>query len=104
MKNRSITNRSDSVKTRVQNQSIKRSILHGQAVKPELVYHGYRDCIQKVFKHHGIRGFYSGLGAVLVGVGPEKAIKLTVNDYCRAQFAASRGQRWGIIFLAQIFL
>ena len=29
---------------------------------------------------------YSGVGAVCIGVGPEKAIKLTVNDLCRERF------------------
>ena len=41
--------------------------------------------------HHGIRGLYSGLLPVAAGVGPEKAIKLTVNDYCREHFARTDG-------------
>jgi len=42
-------------------------------------------------KHHGIRGLYSGVGAVCAAVGPEKAISLTANDYCRQFFADENG-------------
>lgn len=35
----------------------------------------------------GFRGLYRGLGANVLGVTPEKAIKLAVNDYSRAFFA-----------------
>ncbi|CAR23347.1 citrin [Lachancea thermotolerans CBS 6340] len=41
------------------------------------------DCFVKIFSREGVRGIYSGLGPQLVGVAPEKAIKLTVNDYVR---------------------
>ena len=42
-------------------------------------------------KHNGFFSLYSGIGAVCIGVGPEKAIKLTVNDFCRQQFADDKG-------------
>jgi len=74
----------DSVKTRVQNQ---RSNLDGRVVDPKYFYNGYRDCLTKVVKYNGFLSLYSGMGAVLIGVGPEKAIKLTVNDFCRDKFA-----------------
>ncbi|SCU87675.1 LAMI_0D07030g1_1 [Lachancea mirantina] len=46
-------------------------------------YKNSLDCIRKIFAREGIRGIYSGLGPQLIGVAPEKAIKLTVNDYTR---------------------
>ncbi|CAG8729762.1 11441_t:CDS:2, partial [Acaulospora morrowiae] len=66
----------DLVKTRMQNQRSK--------VVGELLYQNSIDCFRKVMKNEGILGLYSGLGPQLVGVAPEKAIKLTVNDLARS--------------------
>ncbi|KIP11096.1 hypothetical protein PHLGIDRAFT_28040 [Phlebiopsis gigantea 11061_1 CR5-6] len=65
----------DLVKTRMQNQ---RSTVVGQ-----LLYKNSFDCVRKVFHNEGFVGFYRGLGPQLIGVAPEKAIKLTVNDFVR---------------------
>ncbi|GJE89667.1 mitochondrial carrier [Phanerochaete sordida] len=65
----------DLVKTRMQNQ---RSTVVGQ-----LLYKNSLDCVRKVFHNEGFVGFYRGLGPQLIGVAPEKAIKLTVNDFVR---------------------
>lgn len=43
-------------------------------------------CARKVLANEGLRGLYRGLSANLIGVTPEKAIKLAVNDYARAYF------------------
>lgn len=67
----------DLVKTRMQNQ---RSTVVGQ-----LLYKNSMDCVQKVFRNEGFLGFYRGLGPQLIGVAPEKAIKLTVNDLVRGR-------------------
>ncbi|CAG8519398.1 15502_t:CDS:2 [Acaulospora colombiana] len=67
----------DLVKTRMQNQRSK--------VVGELLYRNSVDCFRKVVKNEGILGLYSGLGPQLVGVAPEKAIKLTVNDFARSR-------------------
>lgn len=67
----------DLVKTRMQNQ---RSTVVGQ-----LLYKNSFDCVQKVFRNEGFLGFYRGLGPQLIGVAPEKAIKLTVNDFVRSR-------------------
>jgi solute carrier family 25 (mitochondrial aspartate/glutamate transporter), member 12/13 len=40
----------------------------------------------KVVKNEGFKGLYKGLGPQIVGVAPEKAIKLTVNDLLRGLF------------------
>lgn len=68
----------DLVKTRMQNQ---RSATPGQ----QMLYKNSWDCFKKVITNEGILGLYSGLGPQLVGVAPEKAIKLTANDLVRGK-------------------
>ena len=45
----------------------------------ELMYRNSFDCFKKVIRHEGVTGLYRGLVPQLMGVAPEKAIKLTVN-------------------------
>lgn len=73
----------DLVKTRLQNQ---RTHMVG-----ELYYKNSVDCFKKVLRHEGFRGLYRGLGPQLVGVCPEKAIKLTMNDFMRDQLMNKDG-------------
>jgi len=68
----------DLVKTRLQNQ---RGADPGQRL-----YKNSIDCFRKVVANEGFRGLYSGVLPQLVGVAPEKAIKLTVNDLVRGYF------------------
>ena len=68
----------DLVKTRMQNQ-------RGARVGEKL-YKNSIDCARKLIKNEGVRGFYSGVVPQLIGVAPEKAIKLTVNDLVRGYF------------------
>ncbi|KAG5647705.1 hypothetical protein DXG03_008428 [Asterophora parasitica] len=49
----------------------------------QLLYKNSIDCARKIFRNEGFLGFYRGLGPQLIGVAPEKAIKLTVNDLVR---------------------
>lgn len=65
----------DLVKTRMQNQ---RSVRPG-----ERLYNNSLDCARKVIRNEGFLGLYSGVLPQLIGVAPEKAIKLTVNDLVR---------------------
>ncbi|KAL9038544.1 MAG: hypothetical protein Q9214_005237, partial [Letrouitia sp. 1 TL-2023] len=65
----------DLVKTRMQNQRSGRV--------GEMLYKNSVDCAKKVVKNEGFKGLYSGVLPQLVGVAPEKAIKLTVNDLIR---------------------
>ncbi|KAF9015681.1 mitochondrial carrier domain-containing protein [Cyathus striatus] len=51
----------------------------------QLLYKNSIDCARKIFRNEGFIGFYRGLGPQLVGVAPEKAIKLTVNDAIRTR-------------------
>ncbi|KAA8568929.1 hypothetical protein EYC84_007905 [Monilinia fructicola] len=60
----------DLVKTRMQNQRSSR----------------------KVVRNEGFKGLYSGVLPQLVGVAPEKAIKLTVNDLVRGHFSSKEGK------------
>lgn len=70
-----------------------------QAQRHKAVYDSSIDCFKKILRAEGFKGLYSGLGAQLVGVAPEKAIKLTVNDLMR-KIGTENGQitmRWEII-------
>jgi len=73
----------DLVKTRMQNQ---RSVLAS-----EIMYKNSFDCAQKVVRSEGVFGLYRGLLPQLVGVSPEKAIKLTTNDFVRGKFKDKDG-------------
>jgi solute carrier family 25 aspartate/glutamate transporter 12/13 len=66
----------DLVKTRMQNQRTGSYI-------GELMYRNSFDCFKKVVRHEGFSGLYRGLVPQLLGVAPEKAIKLTMNDLAR---------------------
>jgi len=63
----------DLVKTRMQNQRLTPSVY-------EVMYRNSFDCFRKVIKHEGFFGLYRGLIPQVVGVAPEKAIKLTASD------------------------
>ena len=49
----------------------------------ELLYRNSFDCFKKVLRHEGVTGLYRGIVPQLMGVAPEKAITLTVNDFLR---------------------
>jgi solute carrier family 25 (mitochondrial aspartate/glutamate transporter), member 12/13 len=70
----------DLVKTRMQNQRTTRNPGDAQLYKNSI------DCAKKVFRNEGFRGLYAGVLPQLIGVAPEKAIKLTVNDLVRGAF------------------
>ncbi|XP_046404695.1 calcium-binding mitochondrial carrier protein Aralar1 isoform X2 [Ischnura elegans] len=74
----------DLVKTRMQNQRTGSYI-------GELMYRNSFDCCKKVIRHEGFLGLYRGLIPQLMGVAPEKAIKLTVNDLVRDKFMDRNG-------------
>jgi solute carrier family 25 aspartate/glutamate transporter 12/13 len=76
----------DLVKTRMQNQRSSRV--------GEMLYKNSLDCAKKVIRNEGFKGLYSGVLPQLVGVAPEKAIKLTVNDLVRGHFSGKNGEIW----------
>lgn len=77
----------DLVKTRMQNQR------GGPRVGAQL-YKNSLDCALKVLRNEGFRGLYSGVLPQMVGVAPEKAIKLTVNDLVRGKLTDETGKIW----------
>jgi len=74
----------DLVKTRMQNQRTGSYI-------GELMYRNSFDCFKKVLRHEGFTGLYRGLLPQLMGVAPEKAIKLTMNDFARDKLGHLNG-------------
>uniref|UniRef100_A0A8C9YGB3 Solute carrier family 25 member 13 n=1 Tax=Sander lucioperca TaxID=283035 RepID=A0A8C9YGB3_SANLU len=75
----------DLVKTRMQNQRGSGSLVG------ELMYKNSFDCFKKVVRYEGVFGLYRGLVPQLLGVAPEKAIKLTVNDFVRGKTRQNDG-------------
>lgn len=73
----------DLVKTRMQNQR--------KVAATEILYKHSWDCFKKVIKNEGFFGLYRGLLPQLVGVAPEKAIKLTMNDLMRSILRDDKG-------------
>jgi hypothetical protein len=71
------------VKTRLQNQSA--------SAAGGLRYTGPIDCFKKIVSAEGWGGLYRGLKPNLIGVTPEKAIKLTINDSLREWFTEGNG-------------
>jgi len=62
----------DFVKTRLMNQRI--------ALDGSRMYRSSLDCIQQAFRFEGFSGLYRGLLPSLLGVAPERAIKLQVHN------------------------
>lgn len=65
----------DLVKTRLQNQQV--------GPNGEKMYKNMLDCFKKTYKAEGYFGMYRGSGVNILLITPEKAIKLTANDYFR---------------------
>ncbi|XP_055518385.1 electrogenic aspartate/glutamate antiporter SLC25A13, mitochondrial isoform X2 [Leucoraja erinacea] len=70
----------DLVKTRMQNQRSTGAFVE------EILYRNSLDCFRKVLRYEGIIGLYRGLLPQVMGVAPEKAIKLSMNDFVRDLF------------------
>jgi solute carrier family 25 aspartate/glutamate transporter 12/13 len=73
----------DLVKTRMQNQRFTK--------ESEKLYKNSWDCFRKVLYGEGPKALYRGIVPQLIGVAPEKAIKLTVNDLLRKLFGQPGG-------------
>ncbi|KAJ0394847.1 hypothetical protein ATCC90586_004646 [Pythium insidiosum] len=56
------------------------------------LFNGPISCFRYILAKDGVRGLYRGLPATLVGVLPEKAIKLAVNEQLREYFTDSNGK------------
>lgn len=53
-----------------------------------------------MIRHEGVMGLYRGLVPQLIGVAPEKAIKLTMNDLVRDKLTDKKGN---ITFPGEMF-
>eukprot|EP00899_Mesostigma_viride_P028741 jgi/Mesvir1/9051/Mv21329-RA.2 len=73
----------DFVKTRMQAQ---REPLHseGEAVEAPKYRNGW-DCIATVVREDGVLALYDGLLPQMLGVAPEKAIKISINNFLRRE-------------------
>jgi len=71
----------DLAKTRLQNQRVGHE-----------VYKSMFDCLKKVISAEGFFGMYRGSAVNLLLITPEKAIKLTANDYFRHKFSSDSGK------------
>lgn len=69
----------DIVKTRLQSQ-----VLNAKGMMP---YSGPIDCFRQIVAKDGSAGLFRGLRPTLIGIMPEKGIKLAMNDYLREKFA-----------------
>ncbi|PXF40924.1 Mitochondrial substrate carrier family protein X [Gracilariopsis chorda] len=54
-------------------------------------YNNFVQAGAKIYRQTGLRSLYRGLGPALIGVFPEKAIKLSVNDYLTAVLSRPDG-------------
>ena len=73
----------DLVKTRLQSQSVTAGGV------PQ--YNSMLDCFRKTFRNEGFFGMYRGSGVNILLITPEKAIKLTANDFFRHRLSDSQG-------------
>ncbi len=98
----------DLVKTRMQNQrkllAAAVSTQHGQPLGSTILYSSSLDCFRKTVRNEGFRGLYRGLGPQLIGVAPEKALKLVVNDVLRSAFSKKTEESDGLDALNTINL
>ncbi|XP_004519630.1 mitochondrial glutamate carrier 1 [Ceratitis capitata] len=74
----------DLVKTRLQNQQV--------GPNGEKMYKNMFDCFRKTYHAEGYFGMYRGSGVNILLITPEKAIKLTANDYFRHKLTTKDGQ------------
>ncbi|CAL4165084.1 unnamed protein product, partial [Meganyctiphanes norvegica] len=74
----------DLVKTRLQNQQI--------GPNGERMYNSMLDCFKKTYRSEGYFGMYRGSGVNILLITPEKAIKLTANDFFRYKFTTKDGK------------
>jgi solute carrier family 25 (mitochondrial aspartate/glutamate transporter), member 12/13 len=69
----------------------KTKLQDDKAVGAARRYKGPWDCFKKIYRADGIRGLYRGWPPNVLLVMPEKAIKLTLNDYFRRTFKERNG-------------
>jgi hypothetical protein len=95
----------DLVKTRMQNQRKLVAALPSSLASAEtILYSSSWDCFRKTVRNEGFLGLYRGIGPQLIGVAPEKALKLVVNDVLRSAFSKKSEETKGLDSLNTINL
>lgn len=79
----------DLVKTRLQNQQI--------GPNGERQYSSMFDCFRKTYKAEGYFGMYRGSAVNILLITPEKAIKLTANDFFRHHLSPGEGKKLPLV-------
>eukprot|EP00743_Colponemidia_sp_Colp-15_P005574 GILK01005995.1.p1 GENE.GILK01005995.1~~GILK01005995.1.p1 ORF type:complete len:307 (+),score=8.59 GILK01005995.1:64-984(+) len=67
----------DVVKKRMQMQGVHRHTRYGSS---DYTYRGVTDCVSKIAKHEGLRGFYKGLVPNVLKAAPASAITFVVYE------------------------
>ncbi|CCJ31162.1 unnamed protein product [Pneumocystis jirovecii] len=80
----------DVIKTRLQ---LKLSTLVVNRKVQE--YQGFFDTLSKIWNENGIRGFYRGLGPLMIGYLPTWAIYFTIYEHCKTIYSRSYGSQPG---------
>lgn len=74
----------DLIKTRLQAQKhAKSQYMQYLETSEKQLYKGIKDEISTVWLEEGIRGFYRGLGPLMIGYVPSWGIYFTTYDYCK---------------------
>lgn len=68
----------DVVKTRMQAQKNSKD---GVRAEGSTAYRNSWDCFTTILREEGVTGMYNGLLAQMIGVWPDKAAKLSANEY-----------------------
>jgi solute carrier family 25 (mitochondrial aspartate/glutamate transporter), member 12/13 len=71
----------------------KTKLMNQKGVGAAREFEGPVDCFKKILQREGFRGLYRGWPPNVLFVMPEKAIKLTANDFFRSQFTAMRANK-----------
>ncbi|KAG4301343.1 hypothetical protein PCANB_002311 [Pneumocystis canis] len=80
----------DVIKTRLQ-LKLENSVIHKRVQK----CYGFYDTLSKIWYENGIRGFYRGLGPLMIGYLPTWAIYFTIYEHCKTIYGRSHGSQPG---------
>ena len=58
--------------------------MQANGVSGEKKYSGFLDCVSKIYKRGGVRGFYPGIALNSIKCIPEAGIQFAVYDLCKA--------------------
>jgi solute carrier family 25 folate transporter 32 len=82
----------DVIKTKLQAQGGFQKRRDGKLVDSGTLYRGMIGTGKMIRRDEGVRGFYRGLGPMLLGYLPTWAVYLTVYDKSRQYFSEHTGQ------------